>query len=84
MQTLADILEMPIKVARSEQAPALGAAMYAAVAAGIYDSVPSAIKSMGNGFEVTYNPNPELFPVYRKLYVKYNTLGKFVEEETRK
>ena len=82
MQTLADILEMPIKIASSEQAPALGAAMYAAVAAGIYDSVPEAIQSMGNGFEVTYQPNPEMFTVYRELYKKYNSLGKFVEQHT--
>ena len=82
MQTLADILEMPIKVASSEQAPALGAAMYAAVAAGIYNTVPEAIQSMGNGFEVTYHPNPEMFKVYRELYEKYNSLGKFVEQHT--
>jgi L-ribulokinase len=40
MQTLADVLDMPIKVATSDQAPALGAAIYAAVAAGIYPGYP--------------------------------------------
>jgi L-ribulokinase len=82
MQTLADVLQMPIKIARSEQAPALGAAMYAAVAAGIYATVEEAIKNMGNGFEVTYHPDAELSEHYSKLYKKYNSLGDFVEKLT--
>ena len=80
MQTLADVLNMPIKVANSEQAPALGAAMYAAVAAGIHASVEEAIQAMGNGFETTYQPIAENVAVYRKLYAKYEALGEFVEE----
>ena len=81
MQTLSDILEMPIKITNSEQAPALGAAMYAATAAGIYASVNEAIKAMGNGFETTYYPNPENSNVYKELYKKYGELGEFFESK---
>ncbi len=79
MQTLATILNMPIKIANSEQAPALGAAMYASVASGIYESVEIAIKMMGNGFEKTYHPQLEKTVIYQKLYAKYEDLGRFVE-----
>jgi L-ribulokinase len=82
MQTLADILQMPIKIADSEQAPALGAAMYAAVAAGIHASVQDAIGAMGNGFVTTYYPDPDTSEVYQHLYKKYNTLGSFIEKGT--
>lgn len=79
MQTLADVLNRPIKIAISEQAPALGAAMYAATAAGIYSCVQDAIQSMGQGFETTYEPDPAHVEIYKKLYSNYSNLGKFVE-----
>lgn len=83
MQTLADVLDMPIKIATSEQAPALGASMYAAVAAGIYSDVQTAITAMSNGFDKTYYPKPENVAVYKKLYQKYSELGQFVENQTK-
>ena len=79
MQTLADVLNMPIKVATSDQAPALGAAMYAAVAAGIHPSTESAIQAMSNGFDKVYDPIPENVFVYEKLYAEYVEFGKVVE-----
>ncbi len=81
MQTLADVLNMPIKIANSDQAPALGAAMYAATAAGIYPDVHTAIQHMGNGFEKTYHPNEEYVQTYEQLYEKYSKYGAFVEQE---
>lgn len=81
MRTLANVLNMPIKVAVSDQAPALGAAMYAAVAAGIYHDTISAIKAMGNGFEVTYEPDSDQVKQYETIYQKYTLLGEFVEEK---
>ncbi len=81
MQTLASVLNMPIKVAKSEQAPALGAAMYAATAAGIYTNVDEAAKSMGNGFEKTYYPDESMIEHYNKMYNKYCLLGDFVENQ---
>lgn len=82
MQTLADILNMPIKIATSEQTPSLGAAMLAATAAGIYQNVIVAKAAMGNGFEKTYFPIAQNVPVYEKLYQKYLKLGAFIEEYT--
>ncbi|RZK39475.1 MAG: ribulokinase [Hymenobacter sp.] len=82
MQTLADVLDRPIKIAVSEQAPALGAAMYAAVAAGIYPDVLSAQKALGSGFAETYTPNPASVVAYAARYAQYQALGRFVEERS--
>ncbi len=82
MQTMADVLSMPIKVASSEQAPALGAAMYAAVAAGLYSDVLSAKEAMGSGFDNEYHPQPYQSKVYQQLYDQYKRLGAFVEFKT--
>jgi len=82
MQTMADVLNMPIKVARSEQAPALGAAIYAATAAGIHDNVSEAILKMGNGFDQIYQPKPEHVEIYQRKYQEYLNLGGFIESNT--
>lgn len=80
MQIVADVLNMPIKVARSEQTCALGSAMAASVVAGIYKDVPSAQKSMGGGFEKEYHPDPVRAEKYETLFKKYKELGSFVEK----
>ncbi|MCB2379057.1 ribulokinase [Hymenobacter sp. BT635] len=82
MQTLADVLNRPIKVAESDQAPALGSAMYAAVAAGIHPDVVSAQKAMGNGFAETYEPNPARVADYQRRYEQYQAFGQYVEHAT--
>ncbi|MER3317888.1 MAG: ribulokinase [Allomuricauda sp.] len=84
MQTLANVLNMPIKVAESDQAPALGAAIYAAVASGIYENVIEASKVMGSDFEAEYFPQSSQVEVYAKLLEEYKELGGFVEEQTNK
>src|SRR5690606_29650955 len=76
MQTLADVLNMEIKVVTSEQTCALGSAMIAATAAGIYETVEQAQEALTSGFDATYIPNPERVAVYNKLYQKYLALGK--------
>jgi len=81
MQVVADVLNMKIKVARSEQACALGAAMFAAVAAGIYPSVRHAQKAMGQGFEKEYKPIAANAKKYSKIYETYSEIGRFVEKE---
>lgn len=81
MQTLADVLGMPIKVARSEQACAFGASMFAAVVAGVYPNVEAAQKTMGQGFASEFYPNEENHKVYLELYKKYQSLGKFTEQQ---
>lgn len=79
MQTLADVLNKPIQVARSDQACALGAAMCAAVAAGVHPSLEAAQRAMGSGFDAEYHPRPEQVAVYETLYQKYLKLGEFIE-----
>ncbi|NDW10735.1 ribulokinase [Dysgonomonas sp. 520] len=81
MQTLADVLGMPIKVAKSEQACAFGAAMFASVAAGVHPNIEAAQKAMGQGFAQEYKPDEEKHKVYMKIYEKYQKLGKFTETE---
>jgi L-ribulokinase len=80
MQTLSDVLNRPVKIVRSENACALGAAMFAGVVAGIYKNVIEAQKHLGSGFDVIYNPIPENVRVYKKLYVKYTKLSNFIEK----
>jgi L-ribulokinase len=79
MQIVADVLNMPIKVARSEQACALGSAMAAAVVAGVYADTTEAQQKMGGGFETTYYPIPANAEKYRALYAKYLKLGELIE-----
>ncbi len=81
MQTLADVLNMPIKVARTEQTCAFGAAMFAAVVAGVYSKVEDAQKAMGQGFENEYKPNATNVKVYEQIYRQYQKLGSFTEKE---
>ena len=80
MQMLADILNMPVKVHKSEQTCALGAAMFAATAAGIYSQVEQAMQAMGAGFEKTYYPNQEKVDLYQRRYQKYQSLGNYLEK----
>ena len=81
MQTLADVLNMPIKIASTEQTCAFGAAMFASVVAGIYPTVEEAQKGMGKGFETTYFPNQKNVEKYAEIYLKYAKIGKFTEKE---
>lgn len=80
MQTLSDVLDRPIKVGTSEQTCALGAAMFAATAAGEFDTVENAMTKMGGGFAKTYEPNKDRVAIYEALYQKYCELGKSIEE----
>ncbi|MDI9880970.1 ribulokinase [Flectobacillus longus] len=80
MQTLADVLNMPIKVASSDQACALGAAICASVAAGVYPDMASAQKNMASAFDATYEPRPEVVPIYEALYQRYQGIGQYIEE----
>lgn len=81
MQVMADVLNMPIKVARSEQVCALGSAMMAAVAAGVYSTTSEAQEKMGGGIETEYFPIPDNVEKYKRLYQKYLSFGAFIENE---
>ncbi len=82
MQMMADVMDMPLRIHKSEQTCALGAAMFAATAAGLYTKVEEAMTAMGQGFDATYHPRPETRDVYEKRYRKYQALGAFVTGET--
>jgi L-ribulokinase len=80
MQIVADVLNMPIRVAASDQTCALGSAMAASVVAGIHKDVPAAQKAMGAGFETEYKPDPVRAKKYDKLFREYKKLGSFIED----
>jgi L-ribulokinase len=81
MQVVADVLNVPIQVPKSEQTCALGAAMFAATVAGLYPTVEDAKKAMGSGMEKEYRPEPAKAEKYRVLYERYSKLGEYVENE---
>lgn len=79
MQMMADVMDMPIRIHKSEQTCALGAAMFAATAAGIYSKVEEAMIAMGQGFDAEYFPDKNKVEIYRRRFLKYKALGAFVE-----
>jgi L-ribulokinase len=80
MQIVCDVLNMPIKVAKSDQTCALGSAMAAAVVAGVYKDVSAAQKAMGGGFEKEYHPDPVRAKKYNTLFNNYKKLGTLIEK----
>jgi L-ribulokinase len=84
MQITADVLGMAISVTSSDQSVALGGAMFAAVAAGLYPDALSAQAAMRAPVERVYEPDPARRAAYDKLYLKYKALGAFAEKEMRK
>jgi len=80
MQMMADVMNMPIRIHRSEQTCAMGAAMFAATTAGIYKTVEDAMNAMGQGFDAGYSPNKANVDIYAKRYRKYKELGNFIEQ----
>jgi L-ribulokinase len=83
MQMMADVMNMPIRIHKSEQTCALGAAMFAATAAGIYEKVEDAMNAMGQGFDATYYPDKSKTALYHLRYKKYNSLGGFIENTVK-
>jgi L-ribulokinase len=75
MQIYADVTGREIKVTASKQTPALGSAMFGAVAAGKstggYDSIYNAARTMAHIKEKSFKPIPENQEVYEKLYAEY-------------
>jgi L-ribulokinase len=81
MQMMADVMQMPIRIHQFEHTCALGAAMFAATAAGIYPNVEAAMQAMGGGFDKEYFPNKNNASLYQKRYGRYLALGKSIEQE---
>ncbi|TFD61791.1 ribulokinase [Cryobacterium suzukii] len=74
MQTYSDILRLPISTIASEQGPALGAAIHAAVAAGAYPDVRAAGEKMGKLNKNVYVPNEASSTAYDELFAEYTRL----------
>jgi L-ribulokinase len=74
MQMYSDVLRCPVSLAGSAQAPALGTAIHAAVAAGAYPDVPSAALVMGSLVPSAYRPDPDRAAAYDLLFAEYLTL----------
>jgi L-ribulokinase len=78
MQLFADVLKREIRIARSTQTPALGSAMFGALAAGKakggYDSIEQAAEEMGGTLPTVYVPNEENGRIYDELYSEYRRL----------
>jgi L-ribulokinase len=77
MQIYADITRRPLHLIASEQGPALGAAIHAAVAAGAYPDVPAASEAMGKVERDRYLPDPDRATTYDALYDEYRLLHGF-------
>ena len=84
MQMMADVMNMPIKIHRSEQTCALGAAMFAATICGVYNKVEDALDAMGQGFDAEYYPDQDRVAIYKKRYEKYKEIGALMEAQTKK
>lgn len=74
MQLYCDVTRLPLSILDSEQGPALGSAIHAAVAAGEYPNVRAASEAMGRVQKAMYLPNEERAAQYDRLYAEYETL----------
>lgn len=78
MQIYSDVLNMDIKISSSSQTPALGSAMFGAVAAGKerggYDSITEAAKEMSSVKDYVYQPINHHVEVYNLLFNEYSRL----------
>jgi L-ribulokinase len=83
MQTIADVMSIEVAVAAGDQPVALGAAMFAATAAGLYRQVEEAQQAMSSGTESVYRPDPDRAKRYDRLYKDYVALGAFVESKLK-
>lgn len=79
MQILADVTNREIYVTKDDQAPAIGASVFAAKAYGLYENVFEAQKAISAGIERVHKPIKENVKIYEKLYRKYKEIGNFTE-----
>lgn len=80
MSEYANLLNLPVSVGQVAEGPALGAAIFAAVAAGIYPDAQSAYQAMGVREFTEYRPDPKLRGAYESLYRKNHRLRALARE----
>lgn len=74
MQLYSDVTRLPLSTIDSEQGPALGSAIHAAVAAGVHPNIREAAEAMGRSNQGVYQPNAERATRYDALFAEYKTL----------
>ncbi|NOJ00152.1 ribulokinase [Vibrio kanaloae] len=80
MQMCADVIGREIVVVESEQCCALGAAIFAAVAAGVYPNTKAAQSVMASPIRQAYLPTPEVQAMRAERYATYRQLGQHMEQ----
>jgi L-ribulokinase len=74
MQLYSDVTRLPLSTIASDQGPALGSAIHAAVAAGAYPDIRAAAEAMGKSNRGVYQPNESASAKYDFLYAEYDRL----------
>jgi L-ribulokinase len=83
MAIYADVIGQPISVIDSDQGPALGSAMHAAVAAGVHEDIYAAARSMGRLRRNVYEPDGRRARAYDELYALYGRVHDYFGREER-